>query len=244
VLNAARLNRVAQGKIGVRIAEIFRSRQGEGEYAGTDSLFVRFSGCNLRCWFCDTPYTSWRPEGETIRFENLVREVAECPAEHVVVTGGEPMLVPELGELTRRIGELGKHLTIETAGTVFQQVACDLMSISPKLANSTPPLEQAGAWRARHESARHQPDVLRRLIQAHAYQLKFVVDKPEDLADIEAYLADFPEVPPERVWLMPQGVELAALRRREEWLRPQCAARGYRLCSRKHIEWYGNRRGT
>ena len=57
----------------MRIAEIFRSLQGEGRLTGTDSLFVRFSGCNLRCRFCDTRYASWSPEGEDLSLEEVLR---------------------------------------------------------------------------------------------------------------------------------------------------------------------------
>lgn len=170
--------------------------------------------------------------------------VAEHSAAHAVITGGEPMLAPQLGELCERIRGMGKHITIETAGTVFQDVECDLMSISPKLANSTPTLERGGAWRGRHEATRHRPDVIRRLIERHDYQLKFVVDAPGDLVDIDIYLAEFPEVSPTRVWLMPQGIEVNELQKREAWLEPHCDKRGFHLCPRKHIEWYGNVRGT
>lgn len=226
------------------ISEIFRSRQGEGVLTGTDSVFVRLSGCNLRCWFCDTPYTSWEPEGEKISLEGLLRQVAAQPTEHVVITGGEPMLAAELVELCRGIRELRRHITIETAGTVFQEVECDLMSISPKLGNSTPSVARGGRWRERHEAARHRPDVVRRLIGRHDYQLKFVVDTPDDLPEIDRYLAEFPDVEPAHVWLMPQGIDLVSLHQREEWLQPECQSRGFQLCLRKHIEWYGNRRGT
>ncbi len=228
----------------VLISEIFRSRQGEGRLTGTDSAFVRLSGCNLRCWFCDTPYTSWEPEGSQVSLDEITRQVAEKPSTHVVITGGEPMLSPQLGELTQRIEALGRHVTIETAGTVFQEVHCDLMSISPKLSNSTPSLARAGTWRQRHDATRHRADVVQHLIEDHDYQLKFVVDTPIDLEEIDHYLGEFPAVDPTRVWLMPQGVEVDALLQRESWLEPHCQSRGFQLCSRRQIEWYGNQRGT
>ena len=100
------------------IAEVFASIQGEGQFTGVPSAFVRTSGCNLRCWFCDTPETSWRPRGEHREWQDVAREVAglECP--HVVVTGGEPMLQPGVVPLTRELRERGYVVTIETAGTV------------------------------------------------------------------------------------------------------------------------------
>ena len=118
----------------MRLAEIFTSRQGEGLLTGTPSVFVRASGCNLRCWFCDTPYTSWHPGGEDWALEKIVAEVQrriDDSIHHVVLTGGEPMLFAELAPLTQRLHELGLHLTIDTAGTVDQLVVCELLSISP-----------------------------------------------------------------------------------------------------------------
>src|SRR5260370_20755255 len=77
---------------GMKIAEIFYSIQGEGMLAGVPSVFVRTSGCNLRCEWCDTPYTSWNPEGRDMRVEEIVAEVRRHGASHAVVTGGEPMI--------------------------------------------------------------------------------------------------------------------------------------------------------
>src|SRR5882724_5942331 len=76
----------------MKIAEIFHSIQGEGVLVGVPSVFVRTSGCNLRCTWCDTPYTSWQPEGEERGIESIVEEVNGYGASHVVVTGGEPMI--------------------------------------------------------------------------------------------------------------------------------------------------------
>ena len=128
----------------MRIAEIFRSLQGEGLLTGTPSVFVRTSGCNLRCWFCDTPYTSWEPEGEDFSVDEILQRVdgllgADKSCRHAVLTGGEPMLFAELVPLAAALRQRGLHITIETAGTLYLPLACDLMSISPKLSNSTPP---------------------------------------------------------------------------------------------------------
>jgi 7-carboxy-7-deazaguanine synthase len=228
----------------VRIAEIFRSRQGEGLLTGTESVFVRTSGCNLRCWFCDTPYTSWTPEGTDLSVEEILERVGEWDARHVVITGGEPMLSAELVPLTAALARQGRHITIETAGTLDLPVICDLMSISPKLSNSTPSREDQPRWSVRHERTRHAPDVIRRLARDYDYQLKFVIDRPADCDEVERYLADFPEVERSRVLLMPQGTDMAELAEREFWLIPFCRASGMRFCPRKHIEWYGMMRGT
>ncbi len=228
----------------MKIAEIFHSRQGEGLLAGTQSVFVRASGCNLRCWFCDTPYTSWAPEGVDLSVDEILSRVGEFDTRHVVVTGGEPMLFAELVPLTAALAANGRHITIETAGTLDLPVTCDLMSVSPKLSNSTPTRVEHPRWSARHEQTRHAPAVIRRLTSDYDYQLKFVVDRLEDCDEIEQYLQQFPSVERSRVLLMPQGTNAAELSERAEWLIPYCESTGARFCPRKHIEWYGMVRGT
>ncbi len=223
----------------MRIAEIFYSLQGEGSLIGVPSVFVRTSGCNLRCSWCDTPYTSWQPEGEERSLDEILERVAAFPARHVVVTGGEPMIAPGIVELTERLRARGLHITIETAGTVFAPVACDLMSISPKLANSTP----EGPWATRHETLRFQPDILRRLIETYDYQLKFVVTTPEDLGEIGSML-DQLKADRAKVILMPEGVEPSVLRERGVWLAEIAKREGFRLSPRLHVDLWGNRRGV
>lgn len=228
----------------MRIAEIYQSLQGEGSLTGTASVFVRASGCNLRCWFCDTPFASWSPEGDDFSVEEIAAAVERHAALHVVITGGEPMLFAEMIPLTQALHALGRQITIETAGTLFLPVACDLMSISPKLANSTPTKTAAGAWSDRHERSRYRPEVIRRLVAEYEYQLKFVVGTPGDCAAVERWLEDFPQIPFDRVWLMPLGTDIAELRAIAAWLAPYCAEQGYHFCPRKHIEWFGLTRGT
>lgn len=223
----------------MKIAEIFYSIQGEGSLIGVPSVFVRTSGCNLRCSWCDTPYTSWQPEGDERTVDQIVNEVTQYPAHHVVVTGGEPMIAPDIVNLTGRLREHHLHLTIETAGTVFAPVACDLMSISPKLANSTP----EGRWAAQHDRLRFQPDVLCRLMAGYDYQLKFVVAQPEDLHEIHRLLEEI-QADRNKVILMPEGIEPAILRERGLWLAELAKTEGFRFTPRLHVELWGNRRGV
>lgn len=228
----------------MRICEIYRSRQGEGFLTGTESWFIRTSGCNLRCWFCDTPFTSWNPEGESKTIQQILDDLDFEEAQHIVLTGGEPMLSKNVGKLSEELKQLGFHITIETAGTIDQPVKCDLMSISPKLSNSTPSASRAGEWSHRHERRRHQPAVVRQLIKRYEYQVKFVVDSISDCGEIEDYLQQLPDISHDRVMLMPQGTSLDELVEREKWLKPYCESNGFNFCPRKHIEWYGNKRGT
>jgi 7-carboxy-7-deazaguanine synthase len=156
-----------------------------------------------------------------------------------VVTGGEPMIAPEIGELTARLRNAGMHITIETAGTIYKPVSCDLMSISPKLRNSTP----EGQWAAQHERLRLQPEVLRRLMSEYEYQLKFVVAEPSDINEVRTLLRDL-GAPPARVILMPEGTDAAVLAERSRWLAEICKSENFRFTPRLHITLYGNRRGT
>lgn len=228
----------------MRLAEIYRSIQGEGLLTGTPSVFIRTSGCNLRCWFCDTPYTSWAPEGDDYPLEEIVAQTVELADPHVVITGGEPMLFAELIPLCQRLKDAGRHITIETAGTLYLPLTCDLISISPKLAGSTPSVKRAGQWTSRHERTRHAPEVVRRLLDEHDWQLKFVVDTPGDCNEVERYLGELAILDRRRVLLMPQGTNLAELQAKQAWLEPYCREQGLTLCPRKHIEWFGSVRGT
>lgn len=225
----------------MRIAEIFHSVQGEGRYSGTPSVFVRTSGCNLRCWFCDTPYTSWNPEGDVQSIAEVLAQVRQYSCEHVVLTGGEPLLVPELVELARQLKLLGHFITIETAGTVDLPITADLMSISPKLGNSTPVGDN---WAARHDSRRDAPDVIRRLTRDYPHQLKFVIDRPQDVGEVEEWVARFPEIRSENVYLMPQATTSESLRQMTPWVQQAAESRGWQFSPRLHVELYGARRGV
>jgi 7-carboxy-7-deazaguanine synthase len=227
----------------VRIAEIFHSIQGEGQFTGTPSAFVRTSGCNLRCWFCDTPYTSWQPEGPQMPWRDVVDRVLSFGCEHVVVTGGEPMLPRDIVPLTKALADHHRFVTIETAGTVYRPVHADLMSISPKLGNSTPPAGRSARWRSRHESLRQNLPIVSRLIAEFPYQLKFVVDRREDLAEMEAYLRLLPDTDAAHVWLMPQAMTREQLADQTAWLEPEARRLGFQFSSRRHIDLFGNVRG-
>jgi 7-carboxy-7-deazaguanine synthase len=235
----------------MKIAEIFYSIQGEGMLVGVPSVFVRTSGCNLRCSFCDSAYTSWDPQGETLTVEQILEQVALLstegrqagPARHAVVTGGEPLLAPDVEELCAGLRQRGYHITVETAATVFKPLACDLASLSPKLSNSTPYEREGGRFALRHERLRLQFDVIRRFLAHADYQLKFVIDRPPDVSEVLEVLEQLPEVDRSRVLLMPQGVAAADLQQRAVWLVEECKKHGFRYCPRLHIDLYGNRRG-
>ena len=232
----------------MRISEIFHSVQGEGLFLGVPSVFVRTSGCNLRCRWCDTPYASWNPEGEEMTPEEIVRQVKAYDCPHVVLTGGEPMVAAGICELASLLKAAGLHITIETAATVApEEIACDLASLSPKLADSTPSEERAGAWSARHEETRRRPEVIRQWLESYSCQIKFVLSSAEQLPEIEEILNEVGAVPGftrDRVLLMPEGTDWEALRDRAPWIAELCIEHGFRYAPRLHIDLFGNTRGT
>ena len=223
----------------MKIAEVFYSIQGEGTLVGAPSVFLRTSGCNLRCAWCDTPYTSWQPEWTDWSLDALLSYVERYSKGHVVVTGGEPMIQPEIALLTEGLRAMGQHITMETAGTVFREVACDLMSVSPKLANSTP----EGPFAQQHERLRYQPEVLRRLMEAYPYQLKFVIAAPGDVHEVVRVVEEL-GAERGRVLLMPEGTAPEVVRERGKWLAEECKGTGFRYSPRLHVDLWGDKRGV
>lgn len=230
----------------MQVSEIFYSIQGEGELTGVPSVFVRTSGCNLRCNWCDTMYASWHPEGSEMSVDNILRQVSTFPAQHVVLTGGEPMIAKEIHALASALRQSGKHITIETAATVAPDgIACDLASLSPKLSNSAPDHRLSDAWHQKHENLRLQPEVIRTWVTHYPYQLKFVVGSERDIGEIQSLLRDVRcNIPPSKVLLMPEGTSTDVIRGRDELLVECCKRNGYRYCNRLHVELFGHTRGT
>jgi 7-carboxy-7-deazaguanine synthase len=221
------------------VAETFASIQGEGILAGVPSFFIRTSGCNLRCAWCDTPYTSWKAEGNRRAVRDLLAVATAAGVRHVVVTGGEPLLQRELGELTRGLAANGHHITVETAGTLAPEFDCHLLSVSPKTSNSDP----EGRFRERHRALRSRIGPLQRLLSRHPeHQLKFVVRGKDDVGEIET-LVEGLGVARERVLLMPEGRSAAEVAARAAAVARLCLEHGFRYTPRLHLELFGNRRG-
>lgn len=228
----------------MRISEIFYSIQGEGRLSGVPSVFIRTSGCNLRCVWCDTPYTSWNPGGKEMTLEEILHAIESYPLDHVVLTGGEPLLSHEIEDLSVTLKKAGAHVTIETAATIFKPVSCDLLSISPKLSNSTPWQKQNGKFAAMHDQHRLNYNVVQQFIDVYDYQLKFVVDCEQDFAEVRQIVDALKNVDITRVLIMAQARNRRQLHQKSRWIVELCAKYGYGYSPRLHIELYGNRRGV
>ncbi len=222
------------------VAETFTSIQGEGMLAGVPSFFVRTSGCNLRCAWCDTPYTSWRPEGSRRSVGDLVAEAAASGCRHVVITGGEPLLQRELPALAAALASAGRHTTVETAGTLAPDFSCDLLSVSPKTSNSDPD----GRFRARHRALHADLGPLLALLARHPeHQLKFVVRSEGDIGEV-LDLVERVGAARGRVLLMPEGRTAGEVAARAGAVARLCIANGFRYSPRLHLDLFGGGRGV
>jgi 7-carboxy-7-deazaguanine synthase len=238
---------------GLPINELFHSLQGEGKLAGTPSVFVRTSGCNLRCWFCDSYHTSWEPQHAWLSIEEIVDEVESYGADHVVLTGGEPLMHEESVDLLEALDDRGYHTTVETNATIHRDAPIDLVSASPKLASSTPdpgverpdgkPVDEE--WAERHEANRLDVDVLARFVDDHDTQLKFVVTDESDLTEIESLLAEVRAaadtgLSDDDVLLMPEGATRERLAQTRERVADLAIAYGYRYTPRLHVDLWND----
>jgi len=225
------------------INEIFYSLQGEGFLAGAPSVFVRLAGCPLRCRWCDTKYAWDRKAGAHYSIAKIVRTVQKWPCRHVVITGGEPMVDSDLPQLVRELRVAAdKHITIETAGIAYiPDMPCDLMSISPKLSNSTPDDAKLAAM---HEDSRLDIAVLGELIENYDYQLKFVVDSVNDLPEIQETLQRIGEVDAQKVMLMPQAATKDELLAKSPIVAELCKLVGFAFSQRLQVLLWNSERGT
>lgn len=236
------------------INEHFYSLQGEGKLTGVPSVFIRTSGCNLRCWFCDSFHTSWKPQGSWLTVDEIVEELQSYEnAQHVVLTGGEPLMHEKSVDLLDRVSELGYHTTVETNGTIYRDADIDLASISPKLESSTPTPERDpagdGEWEDRHEEDRIDIGVLSQLVDSYNSQLKFVVTGQKDLPEIETLLERIQsycgiQIESDDVLLMPEGTTRDELDKRRHDVAELAMEHGYRYTPRIHVELWNDEPGT
>ena len=239
------------------INEVFHSLQGEGKLAGVPSTFIRTSGCNLRCWFCDSYHTSWEPTHGWFDIDDLVAQVTDHDGGHVVVTGGEPMIHDGVETLLRDLSDRGYHTTVETNGTIFRDAPIDLASISPKLTSSTPTENRPpaggdaniGAWDERHERDRLDYETLASLVETYDFQLKFVVTDRADMEEIETVVGELQarssaRIRNDDVLLMPEGMTRERLAETRDLTAELALEYGYRYTPRLHVDLWNDAPGT
>lgn len=222
------------------IAETFAGTiQGEGPSAGTPALFIRTSGCNLECRWCDTPYT-WDRTRFDLRAERTRRTVVELgawaaarPEPLAVLTGGEPLMQQHaLVPLARTLADLGKRVEIETNGTYSptDELAClgVHFNVSPKL-NAGMPLSRT-----------IRPSAMEAFANTPRRIFKFVVCGPSDLDQVDELVTEFGLT---EVWVMPEGVTPRSVIDGMKALVPAVVGRGYRISPRLHVLMWGDERG-
>lgn len=233
------------------IVDLFVSIQGEGINVGIPSIFIRVSGCNLRCVFknsiCDTPYSSHNPEKGKFSLSDIQKLIKENPkVTHIVLTGGEPCLYP--GLITWLTENYSDHvLTVETNGTIYPGPVAnrvDLFSISPKLSSSVPDNE----WRKNHEATRENIRALSQLIQAgRCAQLKYVVSDKSDLHEIQKQILKIENgmgvsLDKSGIYLMPEGDTDEKLNESRQMVAQMAIENGFCYSDRLQFVIWGNKR--
>lgn len=210
------------------ITEIFSSFQGEGPFQGKAATFVRFAGCNLKCTWCDTKY-SWHPdeiEFTEMTIEEIAIKIKEFSNDHIVITGGEPLLYQRGIAAIRK--NFPKHfIEVETSGSIVLQIdenTVNHFNISPKLSNS---------GNANYKLKAKPNNVI----------FKFVIQKGEDIEEMELFVKEH-GIAQDRIWLMPEGTTAEELEQRSRWLEPLAKSRNWNFTNRLHIIKHGNKKGV
>lgn len=203
------------------ISEVFQAIQAEGMLAGVPSMFIRLADPSLRCTWCEMPkVTPWKLEGIDVYLGALLSNIRKQYVGHVVIAGGEPVSHPDIAELCAGLREIEHHVTVETPGSAFHNLQCDLLSITPKLRTSAPP-KKSKTKGGKPEEPRYDIDAMRQLIQANGYQLKFLVRDRAEMEEVKQ-IVDEIQADRTRVLLVPAASKPKDLREQSEWIVEAC----------------------
>lgn len=235
--------------------EIFRSIQGEGPNTGLPRTFIRLSGCNLHCVWCDTAYTwNWRDTpfahesgkkfdraAESIKLpvEEAASIAVSLASEGFVITGGEPLMqraaLPALIDLLRA-GAPEARIEFETNGSITPPQALidrtDLFVVSPKLAHA-----------GNDPAIALKPDVLAAYAALPSAVFKFVARTEDDVLEAAALVRAY-GIEKNRVHIMPEGTDVETLNAHARAIAPAICAAEFNLAHRLHIELFGAKRGV
>lgn len=225
------------------VSEIFESIQGEGPSMGLYSSFLRLSGCNLDCSWCDTKYTwDWntfdpREESERMHLDLVTKRLVELGPRRLVITGGEPFLQQEkINRLAWTLHPVERFaIEIETNGTIAPcaelMTVVEHFTVSPKLSNSGIPIER-----------RIIRSAIRGFRQTNKTKWKFVVQDLGCMNEVDDFVNEW-SIDSNDVWIMPEGVTTAEVSLRLEFLGEATLNRGYNLSTRLQAYAFRGARG-
>ena len=242
------------------VLELYTAVQSEGSRQGYPTIVIRTTGCTHRCYFgeggwCDSWYTSIHPEKGQYTFQDIIDMYDANPhIKEMMLTGGSPTMHSALvNELTHFAHEREIFITIETEGSHFlpTDYPINLLSISPKFANSVPVLgaltpqgkETDQKMINQHNKLRLNKEAIKQSIEYHSdYHIKPVLDKDlQVVPEVEEFLKDL-EIPDNKVWAMPAGDDRESLFESYPVVMNFVRDRGWRFTGRAHIMAFNTER--
>lgn len=208
----------------MRVSEIFYSLQGEGQSLGTPVIFIRLSGCHLRCVWCDSKFTWDLKSGKEMSTTEIIKEIKKFPSKHLVITGGEPLI--QQSSLKELFQELPNYyIEMETSGSLKSHLDdyINHYNCSPKLSNS-----------------KNKEIRLEKFPSEKTYY-KFVVSDEKNLTEIKAFIKKH-KLQKDKIFLMPEGIKKRKLQEKSLWLAEICKRENLRFTPRLHINIWGNKR--
>lgn len=225
----------------IQICEMFYSIQGEGRLQGVPSVFLRLTGCNLNCEWCDTSEVLENHTRVKYTDGELLQEIKKYPCSHVVITGGEPTLCREINSWILLFKENGYMVTVETNATIPINLACDLVSMSPKLSNSIPVSAGNRGIMDSHDRKRINIEAIKNFIKHQDYQIKFVCRALQsDMDEVKGILEQIGTYDNTKVMIMPLADSRDELYAIQRDLVRLCISNNFRYANRLQLQIWDN----